>query len=53
MKVPQKYIFLALGVIIAFMIILHRLSKKAVVPQYEQEEKAKDWVDEKDPVTGV
>lgn len=53
MKVPQKYIFLALGLVILFIVVLHRLSKKAVVPAYEQEEKAKNYVDEKDPITGV
>lgn len=53
MKVPQRYILLGLGIVIIFIIVLHRLSKKATVPAYEQVEQAKDWVDEKDPVTGV
>lgn len=53
MKVPQRYIVIGLGVIIIFIVVLHRLSKKATLTSYEQQEKAKDYIDEKDPVTGV
>jgi|GEM_PF-5112870 len=55
MKVPQRYILIGLGIVVLFIVVLHRLSKKekATVPLYEQVEKAKDWIDEKDPVTGV
>lgn len=53
MKVPQKYILVGLGVLIVFIVVLHRLSKHATVPMAEQIEAERDWVDEKDPVTGV